>query len=54
MRTIGADSVSGIRMAGRLVTTLLVLVMFGAVTGAVVGYAISRTVDLLLGLVVSG
>ena len=54
MRTIGADSDNGIRMVGRLVTTLLVLVVFGVVTGAVVGYALSRSVDLLLGLVQSG
>jgi hypothetical protein len=50
MRTIGADSDSGIRIAGRLVTTLLVLVVCGVVAGAVVGYLLSRTVDLLLGL----
>ena len=54
MRTIGVDSVSGIRMAGRLVATLLVLVTCGVVAGAVVGYALSRTVDLLLGVVGSG
>ena len=54
MRSIGADSDNGIRIAGRLVTTLLVLVMFGVVAGAVLGYALSRTVDLLLGLFPSG
>lgn len=54
MRTVGPDRVSGIRIAGRLVATLLVLVAFGAVTGAVVGYAISQTVEVLLRFMVSG
>jgi hypothetical protein len=48
---MNADADHGFRLIGRLALTLVLLVTFGLATGAAIGYVLSRTVALLLGLV---